>query len=183
MSFLTTERYPGNRPLAWIMLAVWASWTAAAQGLAVAQTPLGSWVPDAGLVLLLACAGRFDSRDVPLAALVVGVARVAYTVEPPSAVLAGFLALAFLLRAGATVAEVDGVLARPVISGLFAWAFCGWLIFVNRVRDLGMVELFDFMPDVLAQWPVALSTALFALFLSPTLAHLPGLSPLRRRRW
>ena len=171
------------RVLAWVMLAIWASWTAALQGLVVAQTQLGAWVPDAGLVLLLACAARFDPRDIPKAALVAGIARVAYTVEPPPAVLAGFLALAFLLQATATVAEVEGAIVRPVVCGLFAWAFSAWLLFVGRVRDHSSAELLDFLPLALAQWPLALSTGLFALLLAPTLAHLPGLSPLRRRRW
>ena len=171
------------RWLAWAMLAIWSSWIAALQGLLVARTSLGAWVPDAGLVLVLACAARFDRRDAPRVALIAAVGRLAFTIEPAPAVLAGFLLAGLVVRAVATVAEVEGPIVRTVLAGLAGWAFAAWLELVHHVRDGGGEDFLGVLPEALRSWPVGLSSAIFALAFAGALARLPGLSPLRKPRW
>ena len=65
------------RPLAWGMLAVWASWITAVQAVAVSKTFLGRWTPDLSLLLVVGCAARVHKRDVVFAALGLAVARAA----------------------------------------------------------------------------------------------------------
>ncbi len=171
------------RWLAWAMLAIWSSWIAALQGLLVARSGLGAWVPDAGLVLVLACAARFDRRDAPLVALVAALGRLAFTIEPAPAVLAGFLVAGLLARAVASVAEVEGPLVRTVLAGLAGWGFAAWLELVHHVRDGGGEDLLIALPSALRAWPVGASSALFAFLCASALARLPGLTPLRKPRW
>lgn len=170
-----------KRWISWLMLGVWSSWIVAAQGILVAQTPLAAWLPDGGLVLLIACAGRFQKQDVPGAALLLALSRVAYTIEPPTAIFAAFLCTALLVNAMRSALEVNGALLRTVVAGLAGWLFPAWLLVVRHVRDGG--EPVALLSEVLGLWRIALSTALFALAFGPVFAHLPGLTPLRTRRW
>lgn len=165
----------------WLMLGVWGSWIVAAQGILVAQTSLAAWLPDAGLVLLVACAGRFHKRDVPGAALLLALSRVAYTIEPPTAVFAAFLFTAILVHAIRSALEVNGPLLRTVVGACAGWLFPAWLLVVRHARDGG--ETAALVSEILGLWRIAFTTALFALALGPLLAHLPGLTPLRTRRW
>ena len=171
------------RPLSWAMLVVWSSWIAALQGLLVARTPLGAWVPDAGLVFVLACSASFDRREAPRVALLGALGRIAFTVEPAPAVLAGFLLAGLIVRAVATVAEVEGALVRTILAGLAGWFFAVWLELVHHVRDGKGEDLVQLLPKAARLWPIGLSSAAFALCFARGLARLPGLSPLRRERW
>lgn len=171
-----------GRPLAWLMLAVWASWLSAAQGLAVARSPLGPWTPDLGLLLLVACAGRLHPRDVPLATVLVALGRVAHTVVPPCAVLAAFLALSLVCQWVRRLAEIGGPLLRTALPGVGALLVGLWFALVHGLRtsaDAGDALAASVGP-VLA---TAFSTALFGLVLLGALVRLPGLTPLRERRW
>jgi hypothetical protein len=169
-----------NRFVSWLMLAVWGSWIIAFQGILVAQTSLAAWLPDAGLVLLIACAGRFQKQDVPRAALLLALSRVAYSIEPPAAIFAAFLGTALLVHGIRSALEVNGPLLRTVVGGLAGWLFPAWLLIVQHARDGGEVAL---LPEILGLWRVAFTTALLALIFGPVFAHLPGLTPLRTRRW
>ena len=60
----------------------------AAQAVAVSRTLLGAWTPDLGLLLVVAFAGAFRRSDVLVATGIVGLARVAHSIEPPAALLA-----------------------------------------------------------------------------------------------
>jgi hypothetical protein len=165
------------------MLVVWSSWIAALQGLLVARTPFGAWVPDAGLLLVLACAASFDRREAPRVALLVALGRIAFTIEPAPAVLAGFLLAGLVVRAVATVAEVEGALVRTILAGLAGWLFAAWLELVHHVRDGKAEQIVDLLPQAARLWPIGFSSAVFALCFAGWLARLPGLSPLRRERW
>ncbi len=171
-----------DRLLAWLMLAAWASWLTAAQGLIVARTPLGPWTPDLGILLAVACAGALHRRDMPLATLLVALGRIAHSVEPPVAVLAGFLAAALTVQSARRVTEVGGVFLRASLGGGLALGFALWLALVHALRVGGDATgaLATALPQALA---TALVTALFALVFSPSLVHLPGLTPLRERKW
>ena len=168
------------RWISWLRLAVWSSWLAALHAWLVTAAASPRWVPDVGVVLLVACATRFSARDVPKAALVVALARVAYSVEPPSALLAGFLAAALLVRAARSALELGGALARSLVAGGVAWTLATWLVFVHasRAPSLGLGPA----PPIDRLTP-ALASALLALIAGPLLARLPGLSPLAGRRW
>lgn len=170
------------RGLAWLMLAVWASWLSAAQAVAVAKSPLGPWMPDLGLLLIVACAGRFHPRDVPLATLVVALARVAHSVEPPGAVLAGCFGLSLAVQSVRRVVEVDRPLVRIALAGGGVLLFSLWLVTVHAVRIGHGVEhsLADALPLVL---PGVVATSFAGLLFVQSFALLPGLTPLRTRRW
>lgn len=172
------------RVLPWFMLVVWASWLTAAQGVLAAPARLGSWCPDLGLLLLISCVGRFHAADVPKATAVVAIARIAYSVEPPAAILAGFIAVAFVVRGLRGIAELGQVAIRFSVAGLLTWGFSAWLVLVHAARNT-LAESSAASPGTLAfeSWRGALATALTALFVGPGLELLPGLSPLRKRRW
>lgn len=172
-----------GRLLAWVMLAIWASWIAAFQGLLAAHSALSGWVPDFGLVLALACAATFDKRDTALATLIVACGRIAYSIEPPAAVLAGFLFAGLVVRAVATVAEVEGALVRTILAALAVFSFAVWLQLVHQVRDGASEELLQILPKAAQVWPMVCTSAGCALLMQRTLVCLPGLSPLRRPRW
>jgi hypothetical protein len=171
-----------GRPIAWLMLAVWASWLSAAQGLIVAKSFFGSWTPDLGLLLLIACAGRLHRRDVPLATLVVALGRVAHTVEPPAAVLAGFLGASLLCQSVRRLAEIGRPLMRCGLAGGGALLLPLWFAAVDALRAgrPAAGALLESLPGALAG---ALSTAVVGLLFMGSLVHLPGLTPLRERKW
>ena len=173
----------GVRWVAWVMLAIWASWLSAAQAVAVSRTLLGAWTPDLGLLLVVAFAGAFRRADVLVATGIVGLARVAHSIEPPAALLAGFLAVALAVQSVRRFAEFDQPLVRIGLCAGAALLFGLWLNLVHAVRtgvDVGMSGLVSALPSVL---PGVLSTTICGLVFAGSLARLPGLTPLRRRRW
>jgi hypothetical protein len=172
------------RVLSWFMLAVWASWITAAQGVLASPAHLGAWCPDLGLLLLISCVSRFHAADVPKATAVLAIARIAYSVEPPAAIFAGFIAVAFLVRDLRGVAELGQIAIRIVVAGLLSWGFSAWLVLVHAARNT-LATASSASPGTLAfeSWRGAVATAFMALFLGAGLELLPGLSPLRKRRW
>ena len=177
-----------GRWLPWLMFAVWASWLTALQGVLAGRTTLGPWTPDLRLALLVVCVGRFEASDVPKAALIVAAARIAHTVEPPAGVAAGILFATFVVVATRTVAEVGGASVRSLLAALLAWSFAGWLVLVHAVRTAHLesgdpAALAAGLEPAGAVWRVGLATGLAAFAFGPLLLGLPGLSPLRRRRW
>lgn len=170
------------RPIAWLMLAVWASWLSAAQGLIVTKSFLGAWTPDLGLLLLIACAGRLHRRDVPLATLLVAMGRVAHTVEPPAAVLAGFLGASLVCQSVRRMAEIGRPLMRCGLAGGAGLLLPLWFAAVDALRTghSAAEGLRQGLPTALA---CGLSTALIGLLFMGSLVHLPGLTPLRERKW
>jgi hypothetical protein len=170
-----------GRFLAWTLLAVWAVWLFALHAWLAGESAAARWWPDLGLVLCASLAARIESRDVPLCALVFALARSAVGSEPPIVVLAGFSGALALLLVARSVVELTSPPSRALAAGLLVLAFDAWLIGVHRVR-LGAAAA-DWPVGLLAGWTAALSSAVLAFVLGPALAHLPGLTPLRRRRW
>ncbi|MEE8467791.1 MAG: hypothetical protein V3T22_05020 [Planctomycetota bacterium] len=171
------------RWLAWAMLAIWASWLSAAQAVAVSRTLLGAWTPDLGLLLVIALAGALRRSDVMVAALIVGLARVAHSIEPPAALLAGFLGVALAVQSVRRFAELEQPLVRLGLCAAAALIFGLWLNLVHAVRtgmEVGLGGLGAALPQVL---PGVLSTTFCGLVLATSLSRLPGLTPLRRQRW
>lgn len=178
--------------LPWILLAIWSAWLGALQGWLGGQGSLAPWVPDAVLVLLFALCARLDRGDLPKAAVVVALSRAAVSIEPAAALLAGVLGLVLVLRGLRSVLEIGDAAARTALAFLGVLLLARWQALVLEREVLAAAGLaapaleraWDgaigaFGPRA---WPRAASTAVCALMFGPALAHLPGLSPLRRRR-
>lgn len=176
----------------WFLLAVWSTWLSALQGLALQQPAFASWVPDAGLVLLLALCARLEARDLPRVALAVALGRIAVSVEPPTAVLAACLGTALVVAGLRSVVELGDPFARTLLAFLVALAVARWHATVLSGRVLADAGLYA--ESLRASWDAvrgplpphaltrAAATAGLALVFASALAHLPGLTPLRRRR-
>ena len=167
-----------SRGLAWLLFLAWVTWGFALQGW------LGGgsrWMPDLGLVLALSLLARLDARGAPLLALCVALARASLSSEPAVALLAGASGVVLLALAARSVVELTGPLWRAAVAGALVFVFDAWLMAVHHVRARDLAGGLPF--DPIAILPAALTSALLALVLGPALVHLPGLSPLRSRRW
>jgi hypothetical protein len=168
-----------SRLLGWILLAVWLTWLFAIQARLGAGSAAAAWVPELGLLLAISVLAHLEERDGPLLALVLALARSAFSTEPPVALLAGSLGLVLLGLALRSVVELTGPLWRAVIAGGLVLVFDLWLALVHAARTLGAGPQVELPPLVAA----AASSAVLALFAGPALARLPGLTPLRSRPW
>jgi len=169
------------RLLGWLLLLVWLSWSFAFQARLASASSGGPFVPEIGLVLALAVLSRLDEREVPLLALLVALARLPYSGESVVALLAGALGLCLLGLAMRSVVELTGPLWRTVATALLVAVFDLWLAVVHSARPSGAAAGLPVgLGSLLA---VAFSSSMLALFAGPALAHLPGLTPLRSRRW
>ena len=180
------------RWLPWFLLLVWSTWISALQGLALERPDLAAWVPDAGLVLLLALASRLERADLPAVALTVALGRLAVSVESPPAVIAAALTTALLAAGLRSVVEIGEPFARTALAFALALAWARWQAYALESRAFADAALFA--GSLESSWrsvrgalgPHALSraaaTAALALALGPALSHLPGLTPLRRKR-
>ena len=169
------------RVLAWVLLLAWLSWGFAFQARLAAASSAGPFVPEIGLVLSIGVLSRLDEREAPVLALVLAIARLPYSPEPAVALLAGALGLCLLGLAMRSVVELTGPLWRSVAAGALVASFDLWLAVVHASRpSTTPAGLAIGVGSLVA---VAGSSAALALFAGPVLAHLPGLSPLRSRRW
>jgi hypothetical protein len=170
-----------SRFLGWVLLLAWLSWSFAFQARLAAASSAGPFVPEIGLVLSIAVLSRLDEREAPVLALVLAIARFPYSAEPAIALLAGALGLCLLGLAMRSVVELTGPLWRSVAAAALVASFDLWLAVVRSSWPSTVpAELPLGFGSLLA---VAGSSAALALFAGPVLAHLPGLSPLRSRRW
>ena len=168
--------------VAWLLLAVWSTWLFALQGFVAHAAPgglaLGAWTPDLGLALLVALGGRAPAGRLRVAALVVGCARAAASVDPPAACLAGYLALAPPISAVRAGIDAERASVRFALAALAALFLGAWLVLAAASARTGAPR-FDWPPGLVAH---ALSTGFAAILLGPALARLPGLRPLREGR-
>jgi hypothetical protein len=160
----------------WAALAAWCLALALAQSALAAPARLGAWAPELVLVVLVALSAEARARDVLPLALCAALARIACSVEPAAAVLAGMLALAGALHLLRGVVELRDPLARAALALVAALALELWLALVQRARGA------EGALAALA-WPAALATAACALACAPLVVRLPGLAPLRRHAW
>lgn len=169
------------RILGWTMLVVWTSWITVVQAVAVGKTPLGPFTPDLSLLCVFACAVHLHKRDVVPATLVVALARIAFSVDPPLAILSGYLAAALFVRSVRRTADLERPAFALTLVALLELAFSTWLLAVHAVRQGLSVP--GRLSDSAAGLAVAtVATAVCAVF-AGALVHLPGLKPLRTRRW
>lgn len=178
-----------ERIAAWVWVTLWATWSFATRGFLGDTFAPGLSVPDFGLALLVMLVARVAREDLPLLALVFGVARVAVSIDPPVASLAvtfGAVALARTLRG---VVDAQRILPRALLT--FATVFGAelWLSLAHfaRLRDDALAALGG-GPELSAvsvlrdASQAAAATALFVLVFGRALVYLPGLTPLWRER-
>ena len=168
------------RVLAWFLLAAYCAWLFALEG-RLGAGPDARWVPDLGLVLALSVLARAEVGDAPFIALVAALARAAFGPEPPIVLLTGFLVVAYLALAARRAIELSGPVWRTLAALVLVLVFHAWLALAHGVRT--SAEGSWTADALVAAWPAAVMSALLALVLGPALAHLPGLAPIRRRRW
>jgi hypothetical protein len=160
---------------------VWATWLFGLQATLGAGNTAWHWIPDFGFVLALSVLARLDAADVPLCALLTALARSASSLEPNVALCAGVMGVFLLALAIRSVVELTGPLWRTLAAGVFVFAFDAWLMLVHHEQL--RVHGIEVGLALSRAWTVAAASALLALIAGPLLAHLPGLSPLRRRAW
>ncbi|MBK7875719.1 MAG: hypothetical protein IPJ77_08205 [Planctomycetes bacterium] len=168
-----------QRWIAWIVLGAWLVW------LHALQAWLGSggsaWVPDLALVLVFSLVARIEPKDAPGIVLVAVVARAALAVDPGAALAAGLLGLVLLELLARGLFELTAPAWRALFAGALVFAFDAWLAGLHALHaGIGPVP---FVRVLAALVPAAFTSAIVSLALGPALAHLPGLSPLRSRRW
>lgn len=168
----------GGRIVAWLLFLVWAVWACALQGhLARGGS---AWVPDIALVLALSLMARAEAADTPFIALCAAIARAAFGPEPPIVLLAGYMAIVFLALLVRTAVELGGPLWRTLFALVFVLGLNVWFGTARAMRDpTGGVHT----SVLFAALPTAIATALLAFAAGPLFAYLPGLTPIRRRRW
>jgi hypothetical protein len=167
------------RLFGWALLVVWLTWCFAIQARLGAGSPAAAWLPENGLVHAISVLAHLEEREGPFLVLALAVSRSAISSEPPVALLAGSLGLVLLGFSLRSVVELTGPLWRAVIAGGLVLVFDLWLALVHTARTLGAGPQVDARPLLAA----AVSSAALALFAGPWLARLPGLTPLRSRRW
>lgn len=166
---------------AWGCLLVWSTWLFALQGLLAANPRLGSWTPDAGLLFCFALLLALPESRARWAAVWIALARTAFGADPPLAVLAGYLGFVGLCHAARTVFDLERPLVRGLVAGLGA---AGLARFWSAARAQALAAEGVRVPALETfAWTGAATTAVAALLLLPALARLPGLQPLRRRRF
>jgi hypothetical protein len=174
----------GERLLAWFLFLVWAAWLHALHS-AWSSGAAAAWIPDLGLVFALVLAAHMEANDVLACALAAAFVRSAFAGEPPIATLSGMLLVMLLALAARSMVELTGAVTRALSCGVLVFVFDAWLCLVHRVRDLEPALASGVaVPSALwAATAAAFSSAMLALVLGPLFVRLPGLSPLRRRRW
>lgn len=175
--------------LPWLLLVLWSAWAQTAQGMLGVSH---GWAPDLGVVLLLSLGARLPTEHLPKVALAVALGRIAVSVELPTAVLAGLLALTGMARGLRSVLEVDGALARGLFAAAGAWLLSAWL---SEVHELRVIADSSFQASRISViwaeveplsgaggWAGPFATGIVALVFGPLFARLPGLGPLHRRK-
>ena len=166
------------RSLAWILALVWFVWLAGLQqGLAESER-FARATPDLVTVLFVSLAGAVRRSDLALLALFAALARKTFSLDPPSAILAGSFALAALAWTLRAFVDIRSPLWRAALAAFGAAGIALWLEVVRAARERAV----DVAPDLGLAGHAAWTSALAALALGGLLAFLPGLSPLRSKR-
>lgn len=166
------------RTLAWMVALVWFVWLAGLQQEMAESERFARATPDLVTVLFVSLAGAVRRADLAWLALLAALARRSFSLDPPSAILAGCFALAALVWALRAFVDVRNPLWRAALAGLGAAGLAIWLELVRAARERGA----SLPPDFTLAGAAAWTSALAALALGGLFAFLPGLSPLRSKR-
>lgn len=153
-----------------LVLAGWASALFLVAGLA--GRALGAWVPDVGVLLIVATTARAYGNAPFACALAVSAGRVAVGVDPPIAVVAAYLAVAGAHAGVGAIVDADRLVVRLTACALSAAWVVGWLCVVHELRSEVPLELAGRAPGLALR--TALATALVAPLAIPFLRRLPG---------
>lgn len=168
----------------WLLLLIWGCWLLALQASLVSAGVLGRWVPDLGLVLVLALAVRMQGARALVPAVCIGLARCAFSIDAPAAILAGYFAAALLALALRSAFDLQEPFFAAALAGACALACAQWLRWL-RAHELPSLppHARALLEDASAgALPIALASALAALCAGRALAHLPGLPALWKTR-
>lgn len=172
-----------ERALAWCAFGVWLTACFALQGF-FARGAASLWFPELGLVFLLAVLARMEERDAWSAGALAALVRAAFASEPPLVQLAALVGVALAVMSLRSSLEIGAPLLRALVAIACVFACDLWLVLASAARAWWSRGSFEgLVPPLPALALVALSSGLLALAAGPLLAHLPGLSPLRSRRW
>ena len=173
----------GGRTFGWCLLLVWAAWLFALQGWLASSDGVGAWTPELGIVLLLALGSKLRGADAFLALFLVSGARMAFSTDPPLAILAGYGFLALVARWLERFVEIDRPVARAALAAFAAYVLGSYW---SATRSLAIAAdgILAVPPEASAAPPFAgiVATAACAVALGPLLLRLPGTSLLWRRR-
>lgn len=171
----------GARIVAWILFAAWSAWLVGVQAWLGGDAGAARWMPDLGLVLALSLLAHAEVADAPILAFIAALARSAFSSEPPLVLLTGCLIVVFLALAARSAIELSGPAWRAFAAVACVLVFDAWLGIAQSTRvAAGVVRT---SPMLVPAWRGAAMSGVCALFLGPLLARLPGLTPIRRRRW
>lgn len=172
-----------ERRLAWVAFGTWMLLCFALQGW-LAQGAGASWFPELGLLLLIALVARMEERDAWIAGALAAFLRASVSGEPPIVQLSALLGLALLVLVLRSSLEIEAPLLRGALALFGVLATDLWMCLARLARAWWAgAGLEGLRPPLLPLLSVAISSGICALLLGPLLAHLPGLSPLRSRRW
>ena len=142
-------------------------------------------MPDLTIALAVALSVRVPRREILSVAVVMAVVRIAFTTDPPVAILAAFLAISLLVEGLRKGIDVGGVLPRTVIAFVCTAGMSIWGHMVLQARSRGVTGANfggdEFYPLLGAAMPAALMTCMLVGMFGVLLARLPGLSPLYQR--
>lgn len=171
--------------MAWVLFCTWSIWLLALQGFASGVSMGPSWIPDLGLVYVLAVQARLRRGDLLVAVLLGAYCRASLSLDPPLAILAGYLGAAGLAGSVRSMLAVEDRFLLALVVGLAVLGFGAWMRVAVGLRGDGLTpgqHPGAPLASCLGGWRVGISSAMCALLLGPVLAGLPGLTPLRRRR-
>lgn len=172
-----------ERALAWLCFGVWLLGCFALQSL-LAHGARSQWFPELGLVFLFALLARMEERDAWIAGALAALLRSAFASEPALVQLAGLSGFALAVLALRSSLEISAPLLRGAAAVLTVFACDLWLYLACAARAWwARGTLAGWEPPLVPLLLVALSSGLLAFAAAPLLAHLPGLGPLRSRRW
>jgi len=160
-----------------LLLAIWMTWVTAIQSRLAESPAYRLPPPDLNLVFLVSMALVVRRKDLLPLALVAALARVAFSMDPPQALLFLTLAVGAVGVGSRRAMHLEGPLWRALLSGIGAVAAALWLDQVRRTRGIEVLPA-----DALSALALAVSSALAALVLGGLLSRLPGLAALRRSR-
>ncbi len=176
-----------TRWISWGMLALWSALILSVQLVLVYRVHPGGaaqyiWMPDLTIALAVAVAVRIPRTKILPVVLVMAVVRIAFSTDPPVAILAAFLAVSLLVAGLRTGIDVGGVLPRTLIAFTCALGMSVWgrVVLHARNRGLGGSGFAEegFSQLLHAALPAALVTCAVVGMFGVLLARLPGLSPL-----
>lgn len=164
-----------SRTLAWLLLAIWMTWLTALQSRLGESPAYRLPPPDLNLVFLVSMALVVRRADLLPLAVIAALARIAFSLDPPQAVLFLTLGIGALGVGSRRAMHLEGPLWRAFLSGFGAVVAVLWF---TQVRDLRGIEVVQV--DAASAAILGVSSALAALVLGGLLLRLPGLAALQR---